>query len=163
MRMLEVTTPGFEERMEVNESLARMPSVIPMISYEDVAACATWLVDAFGFAEAGRWTDENGHVTHVNLVTGDGVVMVGNPSADYQSPRRHAQTCTTARQWRRTPFVIDGVLVYVSGLRAHYDRAVARGARVLSEIEDNDAVGQRQYRVEDLEGHRWMFAEPIGG
>ncbi len=76
---------------------------------------------------------------------------------------RHAQTCTAARQWTKTPFVIDGVLVYVSGLQAHYDRAVAGGAHLLSEIEDNDGVGQRQYRVEDPEGHRWMFAEPIGG
>lgn len=162
--MLESIYPTvLSERRKVNESPVRMPSVIPMMSYEDVAAAAKWLVDAFGFEEDGRWTDENGHVTHVNLVTGDGVVMVGNPGADYQSPRRHAETCTTARQWTKTPFVVDGVLVYVSGLRAHHDRAIARGAHVLSGIEDNDAVGQRQYRVEDLEGHRWMFAEPIGG
>lgn len=146
----------------MDEPRARMPSVIPMISYEDVGACASWLVDAFGFEEVRRWADEDGRVTHVNLVAGDGVVMVGNPSADYQSPRRHAQTCTAARQWTKTPFVVDGVLVYVPGLRAHYDRAVAHGARVLSELEDNDAVGQSQYRVEDIEGHRWMFAEPIG-
>lgn len=147
----------------MNESLAQMPSVIPMISYEDVASSATWLVDAFGFEEVGRWTDADGRATHVNLVSGDGVVMVGNPGASYQSPRRHAESCCSAREWRKTPFVVDGVLVYVSDLRAHYDRAAARGARLLSEIEDNDAVGQRQYRVEDIEGHRWMFAEPIGG
>jgi len=29
------------------------------------------------------------------------------------------------------------------------------------ELEDNPGIGQRQYRAEDIEGHRWMFAEPL--
>lgn len=54
----------------------------------------------------------------------------------------------------------DGVLVYVDDIDAHFERAQASGATVLSSLEDNSEVGQRQYRVEDLEGHRWMFAQP---
>jgi uncharacterized glyoxalase superfamily protein PhnB len=50
------------------------------------------------------------------------------------------------------------VYVSVDDLDAHYDRAVAAGATILSELEDNPGIGQRQYRAEDLEGHRWMFA-----
>lgn len=38
----------------------------------------------------------------------------------------------------------------------HHASAVAAGARVISGLETNPL--QRQYRVEDLEGHRWMFA-----
>ena len=147
----------------MNESLPRMPSVIPMLSYEDVAASAAWLVDAFGFEEVGRWDDGDGHVTQVNLIAGDGVVMVGNPGADYESPRRHVETCNAARQWTKTPYVIDGVMVYVSDLKSHYERAMTHGARALSEIEENAGIGQSQYRVEDLEGHRWMFAERLRG
>ena len=37
---------------------------------------------------------------------------------------------------------------------------LAAGARVLSEPEDSDH-GDRIYRVEDLDGHRWMFATPL--
>ncbi len=37
-------------------------------------------------------------------------------------------------------------------------RARAAGATILSELEGNEGIGQRQYRAEDLEGHRWMFA-----
>jgi len=55
------------------------------------------------------------------------------------------------------------VLVYVDDLDSHFARAREAGATILSELEDNPAVGQRQYRAEDVEGHRWMFAERIRG
>jgi len=37
-------------------------------------------------------------------------------------------------------------------------RVRAAGVTILSELEDNEGIGQRQYRAEDLEGHRRMFA-----
>ena len=49
-------------------------------------------------------------------------------------------------------------LVRVFGLDAHFERARAGGARIFSEVEDTP-FGDRHYRVEDLEGHRWMFAQ----
>jgi len=48
--------------------------------------------------------------------------------------------------------------VSVDDVDAHYEQARAAGATILSELEDNTGIGQRQYRAEDLEGHRWMFA-----
>lgn len=137
-------------------------SVAPMLSYEDVGAAADWLCSAFGFREIGRYAD-GGRVTHVNLAAGDGgVVMLGWPGPDYRGPARHRQSCGDAAHWLAPPFVVDGVYVRVDDLDAHLDRARAGGATILSEIEDNWAVGQRQYRVEDLEGHRWMFAQAMG-
>ena len=95
-------------------------SVIPMLSYEDVGRSADWIAEAFGFRETGRWSDEDGTVSHVNMELGGGEVMLGLPSRDYQSPR-----------------------------------AKASGARILSEPSGGEHG--RQYRVEDVEGHRWMF------
>ena len=69
--------------------------------------------------------------------------------------------CERARKWSETPYVVDGVHVSVDDIEAHYERARAGGAKILSALEDNPGVGQRQYRVEDIEGHRWMFAEPV--
>jgi uncharacterized glyoxalase superfamily protein PhnB len=135
--------------------------VIPMLSYEDAGRAADWIGEAFGFRETGRWADDDGTVTHVNLELGDGVVMLGYPSADYQSPRHHAEVCEHARKWSETPYIVDGVLVYVDDIDTHYERARAAGATILSSLEDNPGVGQRQYRAEDLEGHRWMFAAAI--
>jgi uncharacterized glyoxalase superfamily protein PhnB len=53
--------------------------------------------------------------------------------------------------------VIDGVLVFVPDVEAHYARAKEHGATILSGLEEGPPA--RRYRVEDLEGHRWMFME----
>jgi uncharacterized glyoxalase superfamily protein PhnB len=135
--------------------------VIPMFSYEDVGRAADWIAQAFGFTETGRWVDDDGRVTHVNMELDGGMIMLGYPSADYQSPKHHAEVCDQAQKWRETPFVVDGVHVSVDDIDAHYARALAAGATILSELEDNTGIGQRQYRVEDLEGHRWMFATSL--
>jgi PhnB protein len=132
--------------------------VVPMFSYEDVGRAADWIADAFGFEETGRWSDESGRVTHLNMELDGGMIMLGYPSADYQSPKHHAEVCDQARTWRETPYVVDGLYVMVDDVDAHYERAQAAGATILSELEDDTGIGRRQYRVEDLEGHRWMFA-----
>lgn len=134
--------------------------VVPMFSYEDVAQAADWIAQAFGFTETGRWADDGGRVTHVNMELDGGQIMLGFSSPEYQNPKHHAEVCDAARVWRETPYVVDGVFVAVDDIDAHYARARAGGATILSELEDNPGVGQRQYRAEDLEGHRWMFATP---
>jgi uncharacterized glyoxalase superfamily protein PhnB len=87
-----------------------------------------------------------------------GMIMLGHPSTHYQGPKHHAEVCEQARTWRQTPNVVDGIYVSVDDVDAHYAQARAAGATILSELEDNTGIGQRQYRAEDLEGHRWMFA-----
>jgi uncharacterized glyoxalase superfamily protein PhnB len=98
------------------ELLGEIPSVIPMLSYEDVAQAADWVAQAFGFRETGRWADADGHVTHVNMELGGGIVMLGSAGPHYQSPRHHAELCDLARAWSTTPYVVDGVLVYVDDI-----------------------------------------------
>jgi uncharacterized glyoxalase superfamily protein PhnB len=134
-----------------------MQTVIPMLSYEDCDAAAAWLVNAFGFREHERYADDDGRVTHVTLTYGDGVVMIGWPSADYESPRHHAEGCEQARRWLEVPYVVDGVHVEVDDVETHFERARQAGARILSELDE--AYGERRYRAEDLEGHRWMFSQ----
>jgi len=129
---------------------------VPMVAYEDATRAAEWLTRAFGFSERERFHDAQGVVTDVVLEYGGEFFLAGHPNAAYRGPRRHALSCATARAWLDTPFVVDGVLVYVDDLEDHYRVAKAAGAKILSEIETNAL--QRQYRCEDLEGHRWMFA-----
>jgi PhnB protein len=133
--------------------------VVPMLSYEDVGRAADWIVEAFGFEEVERYEDER-TVTHVTLRLGDGIVFLGNPGPEYRGPRKLAETCEAARRMLETPYVVDGVFVEVGDIDAHHERARAAGATILTELEDNPGVGQRQYRAEDIEGHRWMFAQP---
>jgi uncharacterized glyoxalase superfamily protein PhnB len=138
--------------------------IVPMIAYEDAAAAIQWLTDAFGFRErkGERFTDEHGTVTHAELELDDGaIVMLGTPNAEYEGPRRHRETCEAARRWQDNPWVIDGLLVYVDDVDTHHSRTVAAGALVIRPPEDVDGIGIRLYTTEDVEGHRWMFAQPL--
>jgi uncharacterized glyoxalase superfamily protein PhnB len=134
-----------------------MPGVIPMIAYEDGEAALDWLAQAFGFRERARMVGPDGRLAHGEMEAGEGVIMLATPTPDYESPRRHREHCERARVWSAVPWVIDGVLVYVADVDAHYERAKGAGAIILSEPEDG--FPGRRYRVEDLEGHRWMFLQ----
>lgn len=133
------------------------PDVIPMIAYENGPAAMDWLGRAFGFKERARMLDRTGRLSHGEMQAGTGLIMLATPSPDYQGPRHHQERCEAAQRWSRVPYIVDGTLVYVDDLEAHYQRARSAGARILSEPEDGEH-GKR-YRAEDLEGHRWMFIE----
>lgn len=135
--------------------MAEFPHVVPMVSYEDCAAAAEWLARAFGFEETER-VDEDGEVTHVTMRVGDGIVFLGKPGASYVNPAHLRERSEVVARMHEVPWVIDGVWIQVHDLDEHHDRARAAGARILSTPEDGPAG--RQYRVEDPEGHRWMFA-----
>lgn len=69
----------------------------------------------------------------------------------------HAETCEAAREWLSVPYIIDGVLVTVPHLDAHFERDRDAGATILSEPVDSEYG--RAYRAADPEGHRWMFQQ----
>jgi uncharacterized glyoxalase superfamily protein PhnB len=136
--------------------MAEIPQgVTPMLAYEDGAAALDWLSRVFGFKERTRMQDKSGRLTHGEMETGHGVIMLASPTADYQGPRRHRDSCASAKKWSSVPYIIDGVMVEVDDVDAHFHRAKSGGALILSEPEDTPYG--RHYRVEDLEGHRWMF------
>src|SRR5712692_2483418 len=120
------------------------PAVIPMIAYEDGPGAMAWLATAFGFKERMRMVTKEGRLSHGEMEAGEG-------------PNKHREGCEQARKWSAVPYIVDGVLVYVSDVKAHYEQARRAGARILSDIDSDEKA--RRYRVEDLEGHRWMFME----
>lgn len=133
------------------------PGVIPMISYEDGLSALEWLAGAFGFRERMRMLGPDGALAHGEMDTGGGIVMLATPTADYQGPRKHRESCAQARRWSEAPWVIDGVLVHVPNVDEHFAAAQQAGAVILSAPKD-EGHG-RSYRAEDLEGHRWMFVQ----
>jgi PhnB protein len=133
------------------------PAVIPMIAYRDGPNAMDWLATAFGFKERARMTTLEGRLSHGEMEAGDGLIMLATPSPDYQGPKQHREGCAQARKWSSVPYIIDGVLVYVGDVGAHFERARRAGAHILSEVENGE--NGKRYRVEDLEGHRWMFME----
>ena len=131
--------------------------IIPMLAYEHGPETMDWLIKAFGFREKDRRV-ENGRLTHGELEVGGGaVVMLATPSLHYHGPKHHREECEVAASWHDVPYIIDGVLVYVDDVQAHFARAKAAGATILSEPQPGE--GGNRYRAEDVEGHRWMFVE----
>jgi uncharacterized glyoxalase superfamily protein PhnB len=119
------------------------PRIAPYLPYEDLRGAWQWLEKAFGFRL--RQPVPIGVVTHVEMVVeDDGVVMMGQPGAGYLNPK-HLGHYT------------QNLYVRVRGVDQHFARAVAAGAVVIEQPAD------QPYGVEDPEGHRWYFAESIGG
>jgi len=128
-----------------------------MVAYENGVAAMEWLARAFGFREQARMLDGDGRLSHGEMQTGGGTIMLATPTPAYQSPKHHREACEAAARWHEVPWVIDGLLVYVDDVDAHFERARAAGASMLGTLERGEP-GDR-YRVEDLEGRRWMFMQ----
>jgi uncharacterized glyoxalase superfamily protein PhnB len=138
-------------------SPAHQPDVIPMLDYENGRAALDWLAKVFGFRESKRMVGPDGLLAHGEMETGNGIIMLATSSHDYESPKHHREHCERARRWSAVPWVVDGVLVYVDDVDAHFARAKAAGATILTPVEEG--YPGRRYRAEDLEGHRWMFMQ----
>jgi uncharacterized glyoxalase superfamily protein PhnB len=126
-------------------------TVIPVLVYEDVPEAIEWLCDTFGFSV--RWRAGN---QGAQLAVGGGAVVVSGrrilPAADSADP-------TVLRPPRRG-VVSHSITVRVEDLDSHYAQARRGGARILRSPEDFP-YGERQYSVEDLEGHHWTFSQSI--
>ena len=135
--------------------------IVPMVAYEDTAAAIDWLVEAFGFTEHGeRYVMEDGTIGHAELELGGEIVMLATPNREYESPRTHARharqplggsttrTSSTGFTWRWTTsmLITHGLLPPV---------------RPILRAPEEPGIGFRIYTAEDLEGHRWMFAQRL--
>lgn len=134
------------------------PTIIPMMAYADGPAAMDWLAEVFGFVETKRWLADDGHLEHGEMESGGGVIMLATPDPAYEGPGRHREHCASMDAWMSSPYVVDGLLVHVDDVDAHFTRARDGGAGLLSPVEESP-IG-RLYRTEDLEGHRWMFLQP---
>jgi uncharacterized glyoxalase superfamily protein PhnB len=111
-----------------------------------VEAALDWLCDVFGFSELWR---ADGHRGRIAL--GNGVVILADADADHGRalPPRSGQHD-------------HSVMVKVEDVDKHHEHAVRRGARVLRPPTDH-SYGERQYSVEDLDGHLWTFSQALAG
>jgi uncharacterized glyoxalase superfamily protein PhnB len=130
--------------MIVNRSAPRA-SVVPVLVYEDVNRAIDWLCNTFGFRERLRMT-ASGSVIHAQLEVGDGALMLGRRAGVFRPPREGE--------------VSQYVVVHIADVDAHCEHARRSGAHVVNAPADMP-FGERQYTVEDPEGHRWTFSQSI--
>jgi uncharacterized glyoxalase superfamily protein PhnB len=135
--------------------------LIPFLGYEDAAAAIDWLCTAFGATEnpEERRSGEDGTIWHAELDLEGSMIYLATP-ADYVGSRRHRDSCEIERRMHENPWVVDGLWVEVGDVDAHHARAADAGATIIRGL-DEPGIGYRIYTAEDLEGHRWMFGQPL--
>lgn len=120
--------------------------VMPHLLYRNVAQALTWLTATFGFVEYYRYTGPDGAVSNALMRVGAGWAMLGSLNSGEQLAREG-----------RPP---QSVVVFVADADAHFERTRSSGAKVLAAPADA-VFGERQYAVEDPEGHQWFFSQHV--
>jgi len=126
-----------------------MPTICPYLYYRDVRAAIDWLAKAFGFETRFVMPGPGGSVMHAELDLGQGLIMLG--------PENDAQGSRSPLHLRA---VSQSLYVYVPDVTAHFARAKSAGATILSEPVEM-FWGDKFYSAQDLEGHRWSFAQHV--
>ena len=111
--------------------------MIPVLRYRDPQAAVNFLEAAFGFTvTAVHETEEI--IEHAELSWTGGMVMLGPPDATSAAPGS------------------GSTYVVVENPDAHFERASAAGADIISPLHDLD-YGSRDYAARDPEGNVWFF------
>jgi uncharacterized glyoxalase superfamily protein PhnB len=122
-----------------------MQTIFPILRYHDARGAIRWLCAAFGFVEVFSVPESGEFVRHAQLILGTNIIMMGSVRPD--------DGITTPKVLGASTQALS---VYVEDPDAHFHRAQAAGAEVLTPPTDTD-FGAREYHVRDLEGHFWAF------
>jgi uncharacterized glyoxalase superfamily protein PhnB len=115
--------------------------ILPHLVYQDVAEAIDWLTRTFGFVEHYRYGDPaQGAQMHL----GDAWIML-----------------TQAREGRKSPVQASvwtqSLTVFVDDVDAHFEKSRSSGVKIVEDLHET-IYGERQYGVEDLDGHHWLFS-----
>lgn len=118
----------------------------PYLSVDGGAAAIDFYKNAFGATEVMRLNGPQGTIAHAEIRIGAASIMVADaaPSMNFLSPKTLGGTPVT-------------IHMYVEDVDAMAERAVAAGAKLLGQVEDQ-FYGDRGGRLEDPFGHIWWIA-----
>ena len=119
-------------------------TVLPHLFYQNLPAALKWLNETFGFREHFRYGEP---MQGAQVSLGNAWIMLAGTRPGRTSP---AQTGSRTQM----------LTVFVDDVDSHYNGAKAAGARIIEELHETP-YGERQYGVEDLEGHHWLFSRHV--
>jgi uncharacterized glyoxalase superfamily protein PhnB len=111
-------------------------SLLPHIAYTNLAEAIDWLSKTFGFVEYYRYGEP---VSGAMVRSGAACIML-----------------KAARDGRRPQTSL--LTIFVDDVDAHYANSKSAGARIFEDLNET-CYGEKQYGVEDLEGHAWLFSQ----
>jgi uncharacterized glyoxalase superfamily protein PhnB len=118
--------------------------VLPHVVYQNVADAIAWLAKTFGFTEHYRYGDPGGPIRGAQMHLGGAWIMLHS-----------AQGSASPAQ---LGYGTQSLTVFVDDVDAHFERSKLAGARIVEDLHET-IYGERQYGVEDLDGHHWLFSQ----
>lgn len=119
--------------------------VLPHVVYQNVADTIAWLSKAFGFSEHYRYGDPEAPISGAQMHLGDAWIMLRSARAGCLSPAQLG-------------YGTQSLTMFVEDIDAHFRKAQSAGAKILEDLHEI-VYGERQYGVEDLDGHPWLFSQ----
>jgi uncharacterized glyoxalase superfamily protein PhnB len=127
---------------------AGVPWLTPYLTVRDAGTAIAFFEAAFGFHVRDSVHDD-GAVMHVEMTYQDQLIVMFAPEGAFGSTAKTPKSAgATAPQ---------SFYLYVDDVDAVYARAIAAGARSLSEPQDQ-FWGDRFAQIEDPDGYRWALA-----
>jgi uncharacterized glyoxalase superfamily protein PhnB len=119
-------------------------TLLPHVSYPDVAEALNWLTKAFGFTEHYRYGEPGGLVSGAQMQLGNAWVMLHRAGPGDATPAQLG-------------YGTQSLTVFLEDVDAHFQRAESAGVRIVEDLHET-VYGERQYGAEDLVGHHWLFS-----
>jgi uncharacterized glyoxalase superfamily protein PhnB len=116
--------------------------LLPHVVYHNLAAALAWLSKAFGFSEHYRYGEP---ISGAQVHLGPAWIMLRSGRADQANPAQLG-------------YGTQSLTVFVDDVDAHFARAKSAGAKIVEDLHETE-YGERQYGVQDLEGHHWLFSQ----
>ncbi len=116
-------------------------TLLPHVVYHDVAAAIAWLTETFGFSEHYRYGEP---VSGAQLRLGNAWIMLKRARTGSASPAQLG-------------YGTQSLTVFIEDVDTHFQKAKSAGARIVEDLHET-VYGERQYGVEDLAGHHWLFS-----
>jgi uncharacterized glyoxalase superfamily protein PhnB len=126
--------------MIVNRSVPT-DTLLPHVTYQNVADAIAWLTKAFGFKEHYRYGEP---ISGAQMHLGNAWIMLKRARAGNASPAQLG-------------YGTQSLTVFVEDVEAHFQRAKSAGAKILEDLHET-VYGELQYAAADLDGHHWLFS-----
>ena len=110
--------------------------------YQNLSEAIPWLTKTFGFAEHYRYGDPpSGAQFHL----GNAWIMAKQARPGSSSPAKLG-------------YGTQSLTVFLDDVDVHFRQTKATGAKIIEDLHVS-LYGERQYAVEDLDGHHWLFSQ----
>jgi uncharacterized glyoxalase superfamily protein PhnB len=118
-------------------------TVLPHLTYRDVAVASAWLAATFGFTEHYRYGPPSAP-SGAQMYLDNAWVMLDVADPGQKTPAELG-------------YGTQSLTVFVANVKAHYEKAKSAGAMIVEDLHET-IYGERQYGARDLDGHHWLFS-----